>query len=1281
MTPATGCPDDAVLRRLLAAEAEGLESGALEEHLGGCPDCRRRLEILAEGKPGWRFARGSGPASPVGPRLREIMGALCAEAPDRQGTPEASKNETETLPQIPGYEVFEELGRGGMGVVYRARQASLHREVALKVIRSRQLAGEAEVRRFRLEAEAAARLEHANIVPVYEVGEHSGCHYFSMRLVRGGSLADAIARRRPTELGGPKTGGAVLGNYRGAVSLVRKVARAVHHAHQRGVLHRDLKPSNLLLDEQGEPHITDFGLAKLGEDATSALTVSNAILGTPAYMAPEQAAGRMKEVTTASDVYALGGILYELLTGSPPFQSESVAATLQEVLHKDPIPVRQRTPEVPADLEVVCHKCLEKDPTHRYATAADLADDLDRVEAGEPIAARPRNGWQRAARWVRRQPGLAAALAALVTVFVVGLATSVWLWRGESRQRRAVEEQAERTRAANTSYELERAFRAGDSAEALGTLARLARAEPNNRVVAERLVQALTFREFCLPLTALKIQAGSSNGVPGSIGGTNVLITSVSVGADWVLTASSSGYWQVWDGRTGAARRGPWRVEGGLHRASFDPAAERVVTVSLSGEARVWRVEDGQALSEPWTHEGAPIVYAEFDAPGRRCVTVSGAEARVWELSPVASKPAQTLIVRGTGHQLYYAGFSPDGECLLTAGKGGPAQIWDLMTGRESVRLDHQYRPESTRPYPTFRPDSRGVVFSNSRGAWLRERGDDGVWKEARELRHDSDVIVSAFAPGGQWVATGAHDAKVRIWRVSDGAQEGEALGHRQSVTTVQFDPQGRRVLSGSRDRSVRLRYWADRTSNPEPLWHASPIHAAALNSTGDRIVTVTRGGEAWLWEVRRPVFPGRDLVLPENLEFVKASPTSDIVAGLHRGRFVLLDPRRESPVLRMGPRLRSARVTSLAFSGDGEAVALGLEGGGAWVGRVESGAAEGPPYGWRPEFPEESQRQAGVRRIQFAPQNDRFATAAEDGKVRVWRRVIGNNAFSGPRAGTPLLWERALEGRANDIAFSPDGTQVVVAGWDRRAWVFNADTGEPAVGPLEHEGEVHWARFDPAGQKIVTASRDKTVRVWAAIDGRRLFQWRHAEVPADDHSFDISPDGTRVATIAGDRFFIWSMRDGNLLTGPVWVGSLVTSIRFSPDGRRVVTASDASGVCVWDAEVGQPLGEPWGEGRRVAYAEFRRNGRSIVAGGWDGTLRIRPVMEIPLPLSPTWPDLAEALAGYRTTGGLGDGRPESVALGPQDLLGLRNRVLERAEQGFESRWLRWFFLGDRWSE
>src|SRR5438128_6276704 len=306
------------------------------------------------------------------------------------------------------YELLEEIGHGGMGVVYRACDTALNRLVALKMILTGQFASQQEVKRFRAEAEAAARLDHPNIVPIYEVADQDGRPFYSMKFMEGGTLTKRLAASMsPFEP-------------REAVLLLVKIARAVHHAHQRAILHRDLKPGNILLDARGEPYVSDFGLAKW-LDSADGLTLSGAMLGSPNYMSPEQAAGQSERLTTASDTYSLGALLYQLLTGSPPFEAATPLATMKRVIEEEPRRPSALNSAVDRDLETICLKCLEKDPQVRYPSADALAEELERWLRHEPIRARPSAAAERLGKWIRRNPRVATLVVLLNLVFIIGL--------------------------------------------------------------------------------------------------------------------------------------------------------------------------------------------------------------------------------------------------------------------------------------------------------------------------------------------------------------------------------------------------------------------------------------------------------------------------------------------------------------------------------------------------------------------------------------------------------------------------------------------------------------------------------------------------------------------------------------------------------------------------------------------------------------------------------------------------------------------------------------------
>src|SRR5258705_4599449 len=324
-----------------------------------------------------------------------------------------SASAAELLGEFGHYELLEEGGRGGQGVVFRARQKSLNRTVALKVISLGQWASEAHLKRFRREAEAAASVDHPSIVPIYEVGERDGSFYFSMKFVEGGQL-DEVVRRTPVSI-------------RHAAELIAKVARTVHYAHEHGILHRDIKPGNILLDQQGEPHLTDFGLARLIE-TESTVTRTLEVLGTPSYMAPEQAAGETTKLSKATDVYGLGAVLYQLLAGHPPFAGGTTYETIRLLRDTEPRPPRLLNPKVDRDISTICLKCLDKDPKRRYSSALALAEDLEHWLKHEPIRAKPSGFFTHGRKWVRRNPVIAALVVSLIAL---AAAVSWNIWESE----------------------------------------------------------------------------------------------------------------------------------------------------------------------------------------------------------------------------------------------------------------------------------------------------------------------------------------------------------------------------------------------------------------------------------------------------------------------------------------------------------------------------------------------------------------------------------------------------------------------------------------------------------------------------------------------------------------------------------------------------------------------------------------------------------------------------------------------------------------------------------
>ena len=467
-------------------------------------------------------------SSPRDPRCT-ICGArlgpegACAQcllrlAIDANGADEDPLFETLRWQGFGDYEVIEEIARGGMGVVYRARQRSLEREVALKMILAGELAGKKALRMFQIEAQAAANLHHPNIVPVYEIGEHEMQNYFTMRYIPGGrTVADWAASKRndPQEI----------------AAVVAKISRAVAHAHERGVLHCDLKPSNVLWDPKGEPLVTDFGLAKLLDQAEPAISYT-AIVGSPSYMAPEQVDKELGNLTTATDVYGIGALLYEMLSGNPPFNGGSALEILRKVSQESPGALSN----VPVDLSVVCMKCLAKRPGDRYSTAAALAEDLERFARGEPVSAVPLTWPQTVWRWALRKPRSAALLLFCILCILFGMTGLIMQWVAVQRANRVQAEALERVR----WQEIERWQQEGNVSQPLTYLASLVRERPNNW-------QASMYAMSIAEQMPVAVPAGPHIQPPAA----STASARLSPDGAWVVTVGQDASLRIWETKTG----------------------------------------------------------------------------------------------------------------------------------------------------------------------------------------------------------------------------------------------------------------------------------------------------------------------------------------------------------------------------------------------------------------------------------------------------------------------------------------------------------------------------------------------------------------------------------------------------------------------------------------------------------------------------------------------------------------------------------------------------------
>lgn len=659
------------------------------------------------------------------------------------------------------YELIRMVARGGMGIVYQARHRTLNRTVALKMILSGHLASEEEVQRFYTGAEAAAQLDHPGIVPIFEVGEHGGQHFFSMAFVDGPSLAVRVQQ-------GPLPS-------REAAILMQQVAEAVAYAHDQGVIHRDLKPANILLDRDGRPKVTDFGIAK-NVHGVGCRTLTGQIMGTPDYMPPEQAAGRIRETGPAADVYSLGAVLYCLVTARPPFHTANVLDTLQQVLMQEPAPPRHWNRGVDADLETICLKCLQKAPARRYATAQALAEDLRRYLATEPIQARRVGALERCWRWCRRHPTVAVQALAIALLLLGGAISACYfaLWIDQEGQRAQVQAQ----RAEQESMRAHQNKQGGDHWRYLAGFHQAAQAWKSGQVVLmERHLQAL---------------------VPRSPGATDPR------GFEWYLLELHTVKF-----RESSGLRNPLMFSGSGGAAAglaFSPEGGRLASACQDGSVWIWDACTGRMVLTCKGHQGEATCVA-FSADGKSLA--SGGTDRIVRIWDAASGKEKAKL-QGHTDTVRRLAFSPDSRSLASVGEHRTVRVWDVASGREI----HQFRGHRRGVLGVaFHPDGQLVVSCGKDGfirAW-----DLGSGEQAFALPgHGGSIFqVSISRDGKQLASAGAERdsrtqavlGEVTLWDLTTRRERVTLHGHANAVLDVMFSPDQRRLASASADHTVKL--------------------------------------------------------------------------------------------------------------------------------------------------------------------------------------------------------------------------------------------------------------------------------------------------------------------------------------------------------------------------------------------------------------------------------------------------------------------------------------------